>query len=147
MTWFRNLRNVLYQNDVSYVLREFLEDAPGNLASAETKDAFRRRREIWIDVRVMMYLCMEDELKNEFRHMEPIVMIDALKDLFKNQVKHEQYKQLDKFLSLKMEEHTCLETHLCKMFDIHDDLTNTCGYWMADTFAIQAVLCSLPPSY
>ena len=74
-------------------------------------------------------------------------MMDALKVLLMNQVKHEQYKQLDMFLSLKMEEHTCLETHLCRMFDIHDDLTNMCGYWMADTFAIQAVLRSLPPSY
>ena len=74
-------------------------------------------------------------------------MMDALKVLFMNQVKHEQYKQLDMFLSLKMEEHTCLKTYLCRMFDIHDDLTNTCGYWMADTFVIQAVLCSLPPSY
>ena len=74
-------------------------------------------------------------------------MMDALKVIFMNQVKHEQYKQLDMFLSLKMEEHTCLERHLSKMFDIHDDLTNTCSYWMVDTFAIQAVLRSLPPSY
>ena len=96
------------------MLGEFLEDASGNLASAEMKDAFRHRCEIWIDVQVMMYLSMEDELKNEYRHMEPIAMIDALKVLFENQVKREQYKQLDKFLSLKMEEHTCLETHLCK---------------------------------
>ena len=147
MTWFRNLKDVLFQNNVSYVLGEFLEDAPGNLASAEAKDDFRRHRDIWIDVQVTMYVSMEDELKNAYRHMEPIVMIDALKVLFEDQIKHEQYKQLDMFLSLQMEEHTCLETHLCKMFDIHDDLTNTCGYWMADTFAIQAVLRSLPPSY
>ena len=112
VTWYRNLRGVLIQNNVTYVLEQFLEDAPGNLASVETKDAFHRRRNIWIDVQVTMYVCMEDELKNEFRHMEPIVMMVALKVLFENQVKHEQYKQLDMFLSLKMEEHTCLETHL-----------------------------------
>ena len=147
MTWFRNLKDVLYQNNISYVIGEFLGDAPGNFASAEAKEDFRLRREIWISVQVTMYVCMENELKNEYHHMEPIVMIDALKVLFENQVKHEQYKQLDKFLSLKMEEHTYLETHLCKMFDIHDDLTNACGYWTADTFVIQAVLCSLPPSY
>ena len=86
MTWFRNLRNVLFQNDVSYVLEQFLEDAPGNLASVETKDAFRRRG-IWIDVQVTMYHNMEDELKNAHRHLEPIAMIDALKVLFEDQIK------------------------------------------------------------
>ena len=147
MTWYRNLKDVLYQNDISYVIGEFLGDGPGNFASAEAKEDFRQRRDIWDSVQITMYVCMDHELKNEFLHMEPIVMIDALKVPFLNQMKHEQYKQLDKFLSLQMEEHTCLETHLCKMFDIHDDLTNTCGYWMADHFAIQTVLRSLPPSY
>ena len=36
---------------------------------------------------------------------------------------------------------------MSKMFNIHDDLTNACGYWMWDTFAIYAVLRSLHPSY
>ena len=100
MTWFRNLKDVLYQNDISYVIGEFLGDAPGNSASAEAKEDFRQRREIWRSFQITMYVCMDHELKNEFRHMEPIVMIDALKVRFLNQMKHEQYKQLDKFLSL-----------------------------------------------
>ena len=58
ITWSRNLKGVLFQNDVTYVLEQFLEDAPGNLASVETKDAFRRRRDIWIDVQVTMYHSM-----------------------------------------------------------------------------------------
>ena len=74
-------------------------------------------------------------------------MIDALRVLFEDQIKREQFKQLDNFLSFRMEEHTYLETHLLKMFDMHDDLTRICGYWMADTFAIHAVLRSLPPSF
>ena len=147
MTWYRNLKDVLYQNNISYVIGEPLGDKPGDSASAEAKEDFRQRREIWRSVQIAMSVCMDDELETEFRHMEPIVMIDALKIRFMNRVKLEQYKQLDNFLSLKMEEHTCLETHLCKMFDIHDDLTNTCDYWMADCFAIHAVLRSLPPSY
>ena len=147
MTWYRNLHGVLVQNNVTYVLENFLEDAPGNLASAEAKDAFRRRRDIWMDVQITMYWSMEDELKNAHRHLEPIAMIDALRVLFEDQIKREQFKQLDGFLSFRMEEHTCLETHLSKMFDMHDDLTRICGYWMADTFAIHAVLRSLPPSF
>ena len=46
-----------------------------------------------------------------------------------------------------MEEHTCLETHLGKMYDIYLSLTNVYDYLMADAFAITIVLRSLPPSY
>ena len=82
MTWYRNLKDDLYQNDISYVIGEFLGVGPGNFASAEAKEDFRQRRDIWNSVQVTMYCCMDHELKSEFRHMEPIVMIDALKTWF-----------------------------------------------------------------
>ena len=62
-----------------------------------------------------MSVSMEPELKAQFQDMEPIVMMNSLKAHFIDQIKIEQFKQLDDFLSLKMEEHTCLETHLGKM--------------------------------
>ena len=46
-----------------------------------------------------------------------------------------------------MEEKTCLETHLRRMFNIYERLTEVWNYWMDDSFAIKAVLHSLPPSY
>ena len=61
ITWYRNLYGVLVQNNVTYVLENFLEDAPGNLASAEAKDAFRHRRDIWMDVQITMYHSMEHQ--------------------------------------------------------------------------------------
>ena len=82
MTWFRNLKEFLYQKNISYVIEELLGDAPGNSASVEAKEDFRQRREIWRSVQITMYVCMDHEQKNEFRHMEPIVMIDALKIQF-----------------------------------------------------------------
>ena len=60
------------------MIGEFLGDAPGNFASAEAKDDFRQHREIWTSVQFTMYVYIENEVKNEFRHMEPIVMMDAL---------------------------------------------------------------------
>ena len=50
MTWYRNLKGVLYQNDISYVIEEFLGDKPGNSASAEAKEDFCQRRDIFMSV-------------------------------------------------------------------------------------------------
>ena len=66
MTWYRNLKGVLYQNDISYMIEEFLGDKPGNSASAEAKEDFRQRRDIFMSVQCMMFGCMDHELKMSF---------------------------------------------------------------------------------
>ena len=58
-----------------------------------------------------------------------------------------KFKCLNVFLSTKMEENTFLGSHLRKMYDHHKYLTVDWDYWMADAFAIDVVLRSLPPSY
>ena len=74
-------------------------------------------------------------------------MIDAIKTHFRDELKREQFKQLRMFQTIHMEEHTCLETHLNRLYDIYFQLTMVFDYWMAYSCAIQTVLISLPPSY
>ena len=74
-------------------------------------------------------------------------MIDAIKTHFKDELRREQFRQLRKFQTIHMEEHTCLKTHLKRLYDIYFNLTNVYDYWMAESCAIQTVLISLPPSY
>ena len=59
-------------------------------------------------------------------------------------MKHECF---DQFLSCKMEEHTCVQTHLAKMNEIFHRLTVIFDYWTKDIFGISVILRSLPPSY
>ena len=58
-----------------------------------------------------------------------------------------KYEYMDKFLSTKMEENTCLERHLAIMHGYHERLVVDLDYWMIESFAIEGVLRSLPPSY
>ena len=58
-----------------------------------------------------------------------------------------KFECLDEFLSIKMEENTCLESHLANMHRIHERLTVELDYWIRDEFAVEGVLRSLPPSY
>ena len=73
--------------------------------------------------------------------------MEVLRYEFLDEVKRIQYKYWNELLSAVMEENTCLETHLTRMFDTYERLTEVWDYWMDDSFAIKAVLCSLPPSY
>ena len=46
-----------------------------------------------------------------------------------------------------MEDNTCLEAHLTRMLDAYEYLTEVWNDWIDDSFAIKAVLHSLPPSF
>ena len=145
--WYNKLRETLMHNNILYVIEEGLGDEPDDSASEEEDEEFHQRRDIFIEVQSIMVISLAPELKVQFQHMEPYDMIDSIKAHFIDEIKYEQYKQLRKFHSLQMEEHTCLETHLKKMYDIYLKLTNVYDYWMADSCAIAAALASLPPSY
>ena len=94
-----------------------------------------------------MTVCLAPELKERFRRKEPSVMIDAIKTHFGDELKCEQFRQLRMFQTIHMEQHTCLKTHLKRLYDIYFQLTMVFDYWMADSCAIRTVLISLPPSY
>ena len=66
LTWYKNLKGVLFQNDIPYVIQEFLGDKPGNSACAEAKEQFLQRKDIFMTVQITMYTCMDHELKSCF---------------------------------------------------------------------------------
>ena len=74
-------------------------------------------------------------------------MIDELKSRFIVHFRGARFTLEDEFLSLKMEENTCLETHLVRMHGIHLRLVEDFDYWTMEEYAILQVLRSLPPSY
>ena len=145
--WYKRFRNILIHNNILYVLEEALGERPDDSASEEEEDEFHSRRDIFIEVEITMTVCLTPELKELFRHKEPYVMIDAIKTHVKDELRHEQFRQLREFRTIHMEEHTCLKTHLKRLYDIYFKLTNVFDYRMANSYAIQTVLISLPPSY
>lgn len=145
--WYQRLRNVLHQNNVLYTIEEPIGEEPGDDMDEVDDDAFRARRDYYILVQVAIINTMIPQMKSWFFNTDSNVIIDDLKTLFAPQVLLMKHECLDEFLSCKMEEHTCLETHLAKMHQIHRRLTHDLDYWMTDDLANSVVLRSLPPSY
>ena len=79
-----------------------LGDRPDDSASKEEDDEFRKHRDIFIEVEVVMTVCLAPELKELFQHMEPYVVIDAMKGHLKNELSLEQFRQLRKFRTIHM---------------------------------------------
>lgn len=75
-----------------------------------------------------MLYSMDPELRVCFSNTNAYDMVDALTALFISQVRVMKYECLDEFLSTKMEESTCLESHLSNMHMIHGRLVHDWDY-------------------
>jgi hypothetical protein len=74
-------------------------------------------------------------------------MINALRGLFAPQVRKQKFDYLKEFLTTKMEENTCIKSHLTNMHRIYRRLTDELKYEMTDDIGKDVVLQSLPLNY
>jgi hypothetical protein len=74
-------------------------------------------------------------------------MINALRGLSTPQVTRQKFDCLNEFLTIKMEENTCIESHLTNMHRLYRRLIDKLEYEMIDDIGKDVVLQPLPPSY
>ena len=67
--------------------------------------------------------------------------------MFSDQVRLGRYECSKCFFSVKMEENSCLLTHIMIMETLYDELTNDWESWADHGTLIQGVLASFSPSY
>ena len=79
---------------------------------------------------------MNSDLSTQFKNLIAMEIVDELKNSFSAQVRIVRFECLNGFLSLKMEENTCLEQHLRIMHEIHHRLVLVWNHKMNDGFAI-----------
>ena len=83
---------------------------------------------------------MNSDLSRQFKHLTAMEIVGELKNRFLAQVRNVRFKCLNGFLSLQMEDNTCLEQHLRIMHEIHHRLVLVWNYKMNDDFTIDGVL-------
>ena len=86
-----------------------------------------------------MLYSLDSDLRVRFWNTNAFDVVDELKALFISRVRRIKYEWLDEFLSTKLEENACLESHLANMHGIHGRLVHVLDYWMTDRFAIDGV--------
>jgi hypothetical protein len=95
----------------------------------------------------MMVASMEPQMKERHRKLNPYVMVGVLKAFFSPQMSLMIFEFMRNFLVTKMEENTCLVSHLMNMHRIHKHVTVNLDNLMTDELAIDVVMLSLSPSY
>src|ERR1041385_8949876 len=76
------------------------------------------------------------DLREHYVDMDTFDTIDMMKSLFIHQFRVARFELENEFLTTKMEENTCLKTHVAKMHGIHLKLVEDIDYWTAEESAI-----------
>ena len=146
--WYRRLRALLQPNATLYTIEMPLGDSPGNGAALDKMQGFLARRDYYVLVQMAVVHSMVPELRSHYEDMDSNAIIDDLMNVrFLPQTALMKHECFDEFLSCKMEEDSCIHAHLARMEEIFHRLTVVFDYWTTDTFGINVILRSLPPSY
>ena len=144
---YLRLRTVLKRANILFVIEEPVGEPPGNNMDEKVMLDYHNRRRTYSIAKSVLEVCMSQELCDQFEETNAYDMIDMLKSMFMHQFRVARFELENEFLSTKMEENTCLKTHLAKMHGIHLSLVEDFDYWTTEESAINTVLHSLPPSY
>jgi hypothetical protein len=84
MDWYRNLRIVLEQEKIEYVVSEsYPEDLPVGLSAADHR-AHEKRCNDALNVSYLMLTTMSPDLQKQYEHVDAYTMIQGLREMFEN---------------------------------------------------------------
>ena len=126
--WYLRLRAMLKRRFALHVIQGHVGNPPELSADEQEINDFRTRRELYFLVKYVMIHSMAVELRLHFENSSAYDIVDELKSMFISQFRVARFELENEFLSTKMEEHTCLETHVVKMHGIHRSLVDDFDY-------------------
>ena len=113
--WFRNLRIVLTDGNLTYVLDAPLGDPPAADATDEVKNVYLTQKNQYSTVQCAILYGLESELQKRFENHDPYDIVRELKMIFEAHAAVESYEASEKFLNYKMEEVSSVSEHVLKM--------------------------------
>jgi hypothetical protein len=142
MDWYRNLRIILRQEKIEYVLTEpYPDDLPVGSTTTDHR-AHEKRCDDAFNVSCLMLATMSPDLQKQYQHVHAYTMIQVLHGMFDYQSREERYNISKTLFACKLAEGSLV----IKMMGYIETLTKL-GCEIKDDLATDVILQSLPMSY
>jgi hypothetical protein len=113
--WYRNVKIVLRQEKMEYVLEQaYPNDLPDNANDAERR-AYEKHYNDSLDVSCLMLATMSPDLQKQYEHVDAYTMIEGLCGMFQNQARAERYNISKSLFAWKLAEGSPVSPHVSKM--------------------------------
>src|SRR3954469_6853606 len=145
--WYLYLRTVLKRANLLFVIQERMGDPPVDNMDEKVMLDYHNHRRTYSMVKSVIETSFPQDLREQYADMDTFDTIDMMRSLFIHQFRVARFELENDFLTTKMEENTCLKTHVAKMHGIHLKLVEDFDYWTTEEPAINTMLHSLPSRY
>jgi hypothetical protein len=144
--WLRNLRIVLIQERVSYVLDSPKLASPAENATEEEKATYQKWQDDSTLVQCIMLASMSNELQRQHEKMDAKAILVHLKDLYGEQSRTARYEISKQLFQARMTNDISAEAHVLKLINLIEELGKL-GFTMDGELCQDLILQSLPESF
>ncbi|KAJ0556119.1 hypothetical protein HanIR_Chr07g0310081 [Helianthus annuus] len=145
MDWFRNLRIVLKQEKISYVLDDPIPDQPDE-EDVEAYNDWVKYTEDSMQALCLMLGTMIPEIQKDFEHHGAYDMITQLKEMFLQQARVERFETVRALHACRMEETQSVSSYVLKMKS-HIDRLERLNCLVSKELATDLILNSLTKKF
>ena len=146
--WIRNVRLVLRQEKLEYVLDTPIPEIPKDAAALEAFD--KKAYDTFLgdanNVQTIMLAAMSMELQRQHFEMKPKEMLDHLKGLFDNESKSLEFDILRELIKSRLHDGGDVSKHVVDMINLIERLEGL-NIKFQTRVAVMFILQSLPDSY
>ena len=114
--WYLRLRTVLKRANILFVIEEHVGEPPENNMDENVMLDYHYRKRTYSIAKSVIEVCIPQNLRDQYEDADTFDTIDMLKSMFMHQFRVAKFELENKFFSTKMEENTCLKTHVAKMY-------------------------------
>jgi hypothetical protein len=143
MDWYCNLRIVLKQEKIEYVL---IEPYPDDLPTVVNRRAHEKRCDDALNISCHMLATMSPYLQKQYEDVDAYNMIQGLRGMFENQARAERYNISKALFACKLVEGSPVSPLVIKMMG-YIEISIKLGFKIKADLASDVILQSLPASY
>ena len=144
--WLRNLKIVLSQERISYILDTPILEPPREDASQEEKTTYNMWQNDSLTVKCVMLASMTNELQRQHDSMDTNSILLNLKELYGEHSRTARYEISKQLFRARMTEGTSVQDHVLKIIDLITRLGQL-GFVMDGELNQDLILQSLPESF
>ncbi|GKA21223.1 retrotransposon protein, putative, ty1-copia subclass [Tanacetum coccineum] len=146
LDWYRNLRNVLRNEQKFHHLEEALPEAPPATTTAAVRNAYTRRVTEQQEVACLILVSMTLKIQKNLEDRPAFEILQELKTIFQQQAEQELFETVKAFHACKQEEGQSISTYVLKMKAYLDQMEHL-GYPMPLVLGVNMILTSLSKDY
>ena len=146
MDWVQNLRIILIQEKLFYVLENSIPSEPAPDDDVAVKDAYHKHSDDYESICCLMLASMSPDLQKQYEDMNAFTMLNHLKALYDKRVRNERYDISQELFHCKMEVGSSVATHVLKMIGLIEKLEKL-GFMLHHQLSVDLTLQFLPPSF